>query len=87
MWKFQDLSAIQILREINFGHFEASKTAIWTIWAALNFEFLRTDDILKCENFLNIKIQSLQIVKMAIFDQLEPAKIDFTWNQSGWKIA
>ena len=24
-WKFQDFSATQILREINFGHFEAQK--------------------------------------------------------------
>ena len=23
VWKFQDISAIQILREIDFGHFEA----------------------------------------------------------------
>ena len=28
MWKFQDFSATHILREINFGHFEALKTAI-----------------------------------------------------------
>ena len=41
MWKFQDFSATQILRESNFGgHFEAQKTAILTIKAALNFEFL-----------------------------------------------
>ena len=33
MWKFQ------ILREINFGHFEAPKSTILTIWAAINFEF------------------------------------------------
>ena len=39
MWKFQDFSATHILREINFGHFEASKTAILTIWAILNFKF------------------------------------------------
>ena len=25
MWKFQDFSATQILCEINFGHFEATK--------------------------------------------------------------
>ena len=31
MGKFQDLLATQILREINFGHFEAPKTAILTI--------------------------------------------------------
>ena len=60
MWKFQDLSAIQILREINFGHFEASKTAILTIWAALNLEFLDVFDILKYEIPKNIKTSRLQ---------------------------
>ena len=42
-WKYgklKDLFDSQILREINFGHFEAAKTAILTICAALNFEFL-----------------------------------------------
>ena len=45
MWKFQYFSAAHILREINFGHFEAPETAILTIRAALNFEFLETFDI------------------------------------------
>ena len=31
MWKFQDFSAIHISREIDFGHCDASKTAIFTI--------------------------------------------------------
>jgi len=31
MWKLQDFSATQILREINFGHVEDPKTAILTI--------------------------------------------------------
>ena len=52
MWNFQDFSANQILREINFGHFEAPKTAILTIWVAMNFKFLGTYDIFKCEIFL-----------------------------------
>ena len=30
-WKFQQFSATQIFREINFGHFEAPKTAILNI--------------------------------------------------------
>ena len=60
MWKFQDISATQILREINFGQFEAPKTTILTIWAALNFEFLGTLDIFKIEIFPKIKIHSLQ---------------------------
>ena len=45
MWKFNDISATQILCEFNYGHFEAPKTAILTICAALNFEFLENFDI------------------------------------------
>ena len=44
VWKFQDFFATQILREINFGHFEAQKTAILTILTALNFDVLRIID-------------------------------------------
>ena len=40
MWKFQDFSAPRILREINFGHFEATKSAIFNVQAALNFELM-----------------------------------------------
>ena len=57
--EIEDFSATQILCEINVGHFEAPKTAIFTIRAALNFEFLATLVILKCEIFPKIKIQSL----------------------------
>ena len=39
MWKFQESSATQILREINFSHFEATKNGLLTILAGLNFEF------------------------------------------------
>ena len=46
--------------KINFGHFEAPKPAISTIWGAMNFEFLGTFDVVKCEIFLKNKIQSLQ---------------------------
>ena len=49
MWKFQNFSATQILREINLGHFEEPKTAILTILAALNFGILAIFDIFKSE--------------------------------------
>ena len=60
MWKCQDFSATQILREINFGLFEAPKTAVLTLLAALNFGLF---DIFNREIFLKIKIRGL--VKMA----------------------
>ena len=59
MWKLQDFSPTQILREINFGHFEVTKNAILNISAASNFEILETFDIFECELFPIIKIQSL----------------------------
>ena len=62
MWKFQDFSVIQILREINFGHFEATKTAILTISEALNFEFLT----LSSEKFFQIsKLKASKLPKYA----------------------
>ena len=37
VWKFQDFSVILILREINFGEFRSSQTAVFAILGALNF--------------------------------------------------
>ena len=42
MWKLQDFSAIQILREINFGVFRSSKSAIFAFLEALNFELKKS---------------------------------------------
>ena len=39
MWKFQDFSITQILREINFEESRSAKSAIVTHLEALNFEF------------------------------------------------
>ena len=67
LWKFQDISATQNLRDINCCHFEAPKIVILTILAALNFEFLEIFDIFKREIFLKIKIQSLENCKNGRF--------------------
>ena len=74
MWEFQDFSATQILREINFGHFEAQETAVLTLRAALNFEVLGTFDVFKCEMPKNSKFKPSKIVKTLIFDPLKSAK-------------
>ena len=37
LWKFQDFSAIQTFREINFGNCKRSKTAVFTNLGDLNF--------------------------------------------------
>ena len=67
----------RILREINFGHFEAPKTAILTISVAMNFEFMETFDIFKYEFYQKSKAKASQIIKIPVFDLLKSAKIDF----------
>ena len=67
MWKFQNITPTQVSREINFGNFEAPKTAIFTILVALIFEFLETLVILNCEILPKIKIQSLQNCSIGCF--------------------
>ena len=78
MWKIQYISGTQIVCEINFGHLEASKPTILTIWAALNFEFLGIFDIDSVKLFQKSTFKASKIVKMAFFDLLKPSKIDFT---------
>ena len=80
MWKLEDFSATHILHEINFNHFEAPKSAILTIWTALNFQFLDICDIFKCEITKKSKVKASKIVKMSVLDLLKSAKIDFTQN-------
>ena len=46
VWKFQDFTATQILREINFDHIEAAKNCHFDHFAALNFKYLVIFDIL-----------------------------------------
>ena len=60
MWKFQDFTVTQILRELNMAMFKPQKSAILSILAAGNFGFIGIFDIFKCENYQKIKIQSLQ---------------------------
>jgi len=38
VWKFQDFSVTQILREINFGDFKSAKYAVLSHLEALNFD-------------------------------------------------
>ena len=47
VWKFENFSVTQILREIRFGNFEVSKTDIFTFLAAQNVEYLGIFNILR----------------------------------------
>ena len=75
MSKFQDISATQILREINFDNLKAPKTAILTIWVVVNFEFLEISSV---RLFQKSKFKASKNVKMADFNLLKSAKIDLT---------
>ena len=59
MWKFQDFSVIQILRENKFGDSRTSKTAIFSISGALNFTNLVNFSLQRVEKIFEIKTQSL----------------------------
>ena len=60
VWKFQDFSVIQILREIKFGESRSSKTAILANFGALNFVGLVKFSLQKVQKFMKYKIQRLQ---------------------------
>ena len=58
VWKFQDFTITQILREINFWNSRSTKSAIFTQSEALNFEFYECLHILKVEISQMNKIHS-----------------------------
>ena len=55
--------------------------------AALNFDFLGISYLKTSEIYKNAEFKAGKMVKMALFDLPKSAKIDFTQNQSGRKIA
>ena len=59
VWRFQDFSITQILREINFGGCRSSKTAVLAILGALKMINLVNFSLQKMQEFIKIKIQSL----------------------------
>ena len=61
VWKFQDFSVIQILREIDFGECKSSKSNVFRNLLALNFGNLVSFSLLKVQRFIKIKIHSLQM--------------------------
>ena len=54
VWKFQDFSVTQVLREINFGEPRSIKTAIFAVLGALNFVDLVDFSLPKEQKFLKI---------------------------------
>ena len=86
MWKFQDFSITQILREINFGDSGSVKSAILTHVEALNFDSHEFLHFLKTEIYQIKEIQSPKNCKTSSFRTFAFSKIDFTQNLSDSKI-
>ena len=70
-----DFSAIQILPEINFAHFRVSKTVIFAVFDALNFNFGKFQPPKKMHYFIKPKFRASKNVKMALFKQFKSLKM------------
>ena len=67
VWRFQDFSITQILREINFGGCRSSKTAVLAILGALKMINLVNFSFQKMQKFIKIKIsEPLNVLKWQI---------------------
>ena len=75
VWKFQDLSVIHILREINFGESRSAKPAIVTHFEPLIFYFYAFLYLLKAEICQKLKFSASKCVKMTDFTLLESPKL------------
>ena len=59
VWKFQDFSVTQILREIKVGESRSSKTAFFATFKALNFVNLMNFSLQKVQKYTKMQIESL----------------------------
>ena len=78
MWKFQDFSVIQILREINFGESRSYQTAVFALFWIPNFDFHEFLHFLDAEIYQINIIQSPTNGKNSSFTTSTLSKIDFT---------
>ena len=58
MWKFHGFPITQILREIYYGEFQNSKTAVFAYFEALDFVDLVNFSLQKVQKFIKFQIQS-----------------------------
>ena len=75
VWKFQDFSITQILREINLWESRSVKSVILTHFEALNFDFYAFLYLLKAEIRQKWKFSATNCVKMTNFTLLEFPKL------------
>ena len=59
VWKFQNFSVTQILREINFGESRSYESAVFAILEALDLVDFLNLSFQKVKKCIKIKIQSL----------------------------
>ena len=68
LWKLQDFSKIQILREINFGESRSSKIAIFAIFGTAKFVNLINFNLSK--SIKNLKNQNSEPLNVLIWQLL-----------------
>ena len=75
MLQFQNFSALQILREINFGDSRSAKYAILTHLEALKFDFNEFSHLLKAETYQINKLGASKNGKTAVLEPLNSPKL------------
>ena len=76
MWKFQDFSIAQSLRENNFGDFNSAKSAIFTHLEAMKYDFYEFLHFLKGLNLPNYQNSApYEWQKTTILDLLDSQKL------------
>ena len=61
VWKLQDFSVTQILREITFGESSNFKNAVFAVLGVLNFVNLVDFGFLKVQKLIKTQIQTLNV--------------------------
>ena len=74
VWKFQDFSVTQVLREINFGEPRSIKTAIFAVLGALNFVDLVDFSLPKEQKFLKLPFLPFLGSEFCCFGKFQPKK-------------
>ena len=75
VWKFHDFSITQFLREIKFAESKSSKTAVFAILGALNFDNLVNFSFRVMQKFIKIKIQSPKMTKKVVLKLIDSPKL------------
>ena len=75
VWKLQDFSITQILRETNFWDSRNAKTAVFAILRAVMFVHMKNFSLQKLQKSYKSKFSAPKCVKIADFALLESLKL------------